>query len=325
MNILISGGSGFLGSAFSRELIARYRLQNKNVNITWLTRDSSQAHPDDINMMTYEELNQSDMSFEVIVNLAGAGIADSRWSDERKEQLLASRIQPTEALLAFMARTSSKPKLLVSGSAIGWYGTQGDKSLTESSGFETDFAHKLCDDWEQLALKATNHGVPVAIVRTGIVIHPEGGMLGKLLTPFKMGVGGQLGDGKQVMSWISREDWVGALIFIIEQHLANHISEQHHANVNSSDNGLKTANDTPAVVYNLTAPNPVTNHTFTKALGTWLHRPTFFTLPAFLLKLMFGEMSTLLIDGQKVLPKALLEAGYEFKQPTFQQALTEQE
>ncbi len=332
MNILISGGSGFLGSAFSRELIARYSLQNKNVNITWLTRDSSQAHPDDINMMTYEELTQSDMSFEVIVNLAGAGIADSRWSDERKEQLLASRIQPTEALLAFMARTSSKPKLLVSGSAIGWYGTQSDKSLTESSGFETDFAHKLCDDWEQLALKATNHGVPVAIVRTGIVIHPEGGMLGKLLTPFKMGVGGQLGDGKQVMSWISREDWVGALIFIIEQHLANHASdegqhtsEQHHANVNSSDNGLKTANDTPAVVYNLTAPNPVTNHTFTKALGTWLHRPTFFTLPAFLLKLMFGEMSTLLIDGQKVLPKALLEAGYEFKQPTFKQALTEQE
>ncbi|ERL56515.1 TIGR01777 family oxidoreductase [Psychrobacter aquaticus] len=331
MNILISGGSGFLGSAFSRELMARSRVQNKNVNITWLTRDSSQAHPDDINMMTYEELAQSDMSFEVIVNLAGAGIADSRWSDERKEQLLASRIQPTEALLAFIARTTIKPKLLLSGSAIGWYGTQGDKSLTESSGFETDFAHKLCDDWEQLALKAMNHGVPVAIVRTGIVIHPEGGMLGKLLTPFKMGVGGQLGDGKQIMSWISREDWVGAAIFIIEQHLANHTSEghhaseQHHTNVSSSDNVLETANDTPAVVYNLTAPNPVTNHTFTKALGTWLHRPTFFTLPEFLLKLMFGEMSTLLIDGQKVLPKALLEAGYEFKQPTFKQALTEQE
>ncbi len=325
MNILISGGSGFLGSAFSRELMARYRVQNKNVNITWLTRDSSQSHPDDISMMTYEELAQSDMSFEVIVNLAGAGIADSRWSDARKEQLLASRIQPTEALLAFIARTGIKPKLLLSGSAIGWYGTQGDKSLTESSGFETDFAHKLCDDWEQLAIQATNYGVPVAIVRTGIVIHPEGGMLGKLLTPFKMGVGGQLGDGKQIMSWISREDWVGAAICIIEQHLADHTSERPHANVSGSDNVLKTANDTPAVVYNLTAPNPVTNHTFTKALGAWLHRPTFFTLPEFLLKLMFGEMSTLLIDGQKVLPKALLEAGYEFKQPTFKQALTEQE
>ncbi|MGM8910962.1 TIGR01777 family oxidoreductase [Psychrobacter sp. 1U1] len=319
MNILISGGSGFLGSAFSRELMTRYRIQNKELQITWLTRDSSQAHPDDIAMMTYDELARTDKSFDVILNLAGAGIADSRWSDTRKEQLMASRVKPTESLLAFIARSSAKPKLLVSGSAIGWYGTQGDKPLTESSGFETDFAHKLCDDWEQLALKATEHGVPVAIVRTGVVIHPDGGMLGKLLTPFKMGVGGQLGDGKQIMSWVSREDWVGAAIFIIEKSLADPANTQMINN-----NSLKTTNDTPALVYNLTAPNPVTNHTFTKALGSWLDRPTFFTLPEFLLKLMFGEMSTLLIDGQKVLPQALQDAGYEFKQPTFKQALEEQ-
>lgn len=319
MNILISGGSGFLGSAFSRELMTRYRAQNKELHITWLTRDSSQAHPDDIAMMTYDELAETDKSFDVVLNLAGAGIADSRWSDTRKEQLMASRVKPTESILAFIARSSAKPKLLVSGSAIGWYGTQGDKPLTESSGFETDFAHKLCDDWEQLALKATEHGVPVAIVRTGVVIHPDGGMLGKLLTPFKMGVGGQLGDGKQIMSWVSREDWVGAAIFIIEKHLADYANTQMTGN-----NSLKTTNDTPALVYNLTAPNPVTNHTFTKALGSWLNRPTFFTLPEFLLKLMFGEMSTLLIDGQKVLPQALQDAGYEFKQPTFKQALEEQ-
>ena len=319
MNILISGGSGFLGSAFSRELMTRYRAQNKELHITWLTRDSSQAHPDDIAMMTYDELAKTDKSFDVVLNLAGAGIADSRWSDTRKEQLMASRVKPTESILAFIARSSAKPKLLVSGSAIGWYGTQGDKLLTESSDFETDFAHKLCDDWEQLALKATEHGVPVAIVRTGVVIHPDGGMLGKLLTPFKMGVGGQLGDGKQIMSWVSREDWVGAAIFIIEKHLADYTNTQMTGN-----NSLKTTNDTPALVYNLTAPNPVTNHTFTKALGSWLNRPTFFTLPEFLLKLMFGEMSTLLIDGQKVLPQALQDAGYEFKQPTFKQALEEQ-
>jgi len=319
MNILISGGSGFLGSAFSIELMTCYRAQNKEVDITWLTRDSSQAHPNDIAMMTYDELARSDESFDVILNLAGAGIADSRWSDTRKEQLLASRVKPTESLLAFIARSSIKPKLLVSGSAIGWYGVQGDKPLTESSGFEADFAHKLCDDWEQLALKATEHGVPVAIVRTGVVIHPEGGMLDKLLTPFKMGVGGQLGDGKQIMSWVSREDWVGAVIFIIEKHLADYTNGQ-----TMQDNSLKTTNDTPALVYNLTAPNPITNHTFTKALGSWLNRPTIFTLPEFLLKLMFGEMSTLLVDGQKVLPQALQDAGYEFKQPTFKQALEEQ-
>lgn len=316
MNILISGGTGFLGSAFSDELIERYRSQNKALHITWLTRDASQTHPTTISMMSYDELATTDNSYEVIVNLAGAGIADSRWSDERKETLFASRIKPTESLIAFIARTSVKPRLLVSGSAIGWYGTQGDKPLDESSGFENDFSHKLCQDWEHLALRATEHDVPVAIVRTGVVIHPSGGMLGKLLTPFKMGVGGQLGDGTQVMSWVSREDWVGAAIFIIEQHLAGHVAPHN--------NTLNTKSSTPAVVYNLTAPNPVTNHTFTKAVGAWLHRPTFFTLPESLLKLMFGEMSTLLIDGQKVLPNALLEAGYTFKQPTLEQALAAQ-
>ena len=320
MNILISGGSGFLGSAFSEALIKRYRSENKEVHITWLTRDSNQPHPIDIKMMTYDELTKSNQSFDVILNLAGAGIADKRWSAARKEQLLASRVQPTEALLAFIARSSTKPKLLVSGSAIGWYGAQGDKPLIEGSDFNTDFSHKLCDDWEQLALKATDYGVPVVIVRTGVVIHPEGGMVSKLLTPFKMGVGGQLADGKQIMSWISREDWVRAVLFIIEQHLTG----QQQAQLNNTSNTLNTASDTPAVVYNLTAPNPVTNHTFTKTLGAWLHRPTFFTLPKFLLKLMFGEMSTLLIDGQKVLPQALLNADFKFKQPTLKQALEQQ-
>lgn len=326
MNILISGGSGFLGSAFSQEIMARYRAKNKAVHITWLTRDSSQAHPNDIDMMTYDELASSDKRFDVILNLAGAGIADARWSDARKEQLLASRVKPTEALLAFIARTITKPKLMFSGSAIGWYGTQGDKPLTESSDFKKDFSHQLCDEWEQLALTATNYGVPVAIVRTGVVMHPEGGMLGKLLTPFKLGVGGQLGDGKQIMSWVSREDWVGAAIFIIEQHIAGieQVDTTYVERSSTDENTLQTANDTSAIIYNLTAPNPVTNHTFTKTLGSWLHRPTFFTLPAFLLKLMFGEMSTLLIDGQKVLPKALQDAGYEFKQPTLKQALEEQ-
>ena len=322
MKMLISGGSGFLGSALSDEMIKRYYQTGQDLAITWLTRDSTQAHPDGINMMTYDELDTTDKSFDVILNLAGAGIADSRWSDERKEQLLASRIKPTESILRFIERTHTKPKLLVSGSAIGWYGTQGDTPLTESSGFETDFAHKLCQEWEQLALNATKYEVPVVIVRTGVVIHPEGGMVAKLLLPFKCGVGGQLGDGQQIMSWISREDWVGAAIFIIEQHLAAQSAGKQK--VSHGDNALKTASDTPATVYNLTAPNPVTNHTFTKTLGSWLHRPTFFTLPEFLLKLMFGEMSTLLIDGQKVLPQALLDAGYSFKHSTLKQALEEQ-
>lgn len=325
MDILISGGSGFLGRAFSEEILKRYQHTDSDLHITWLSRDSSQKHPDSIGMMTYDELAQSDKSFDVILNLAGAGIADARWSDARKEQLLASRVKPTESLLTFIARTSIKPKLLVSGSAIGWYGVQGDQPLTESSGFASDFAHQLCDEWEQLALQAGKYGVPVAIVRTGVVIHPEGGMLGKLLMPFKMGVGGQLGNGQQIMSWVSRDDWVGAVIFIIEQHLARTVNTEQTSRAASAASTKTVNNNSAAVsVYNLTAPNPVTNHTFTKALGSWLQRPTFFTLPSFLLKLMFGEMATLLVDGQKVLPQALLEAGYEFKQPTLKQALEQQ-
>ena len=308
MDILISGGSGFLGSAFSDALIKRYQEQNKPLHITWLTRDSSQTHPDAISMLTYDELAKTDKSFDVILNLAGAGIADERWSDARKEALLASRIKPTESLLDFIARSSVKPKLLVSGSAIGWYGAQGNTPLTETSHAEDDFAHHLCETWEQLALQATKSGISVAIVRTGVVIHPDGGMLAKLLTPFKMGAGGQLGDGQQIMSWISRDDWVGAVISIIEQHLSGAVKTQQSMHS----------------IYNLTAPNPVTNHTFTKELGAWLHRPTFLTLPSAVLKLMFGEMSTLLIDGQKVVPQALLNAGYKFKYPTLKQALTQQ-
>ncbi len=339
MNILISGGSGFLGSAFSEEITRRYEQTEKPLTITWLTRDTSQEHPASVSLMSYDDLAHSDSNahdFDVIMNLAGAGIADSRWSDERKEQLLASRIKPTQALLEFIARASHKPKLLLSGSAIGWYGTQGDTPLTESSSYETDFAHKLCEEWEQLALKATDYDVPVAIVRTGVVMHPSGGMIAKLLLPFKMGVGGQLGNGQQIMSWISREDWVGAAIFIIEKQLAHTASSSHSDSVlkvdstlktdtrSKTDNALQTENDTLALVYNLTAPSPVTNHTFTKAMGSWLHRPTIFTLPEFLLKLMFGEMSTLLIDGQKVLPQALLAAGYEFKHTDMEQALEQQ-
>ena len=320
MNILISGGSGFLGSAFSYELQRRYQEMSKDLQITWLTRDSNQAHPSGITMMTYDELASSDTNFDVILNLAGAGIADARWSDARKAQLLASRMKPTQDLLAFIARSSVKPKLLVSGSAIGWYGNQGDKPLTESSGFQADFAHQLCDDWEQLARQATDSGVAVALVRTGVVIHPTGGMLSKLLTPFKMGVGGQLGNGQQIMSWISRDDWVSAVIFIIEQHLND---TTHHINEDTQAARHTTSNK-DVTIYNLTAPNPVTNHIFTKTLGAWLHRPTFFTLPEFLLKLMFGEMSTLLIDGQKVLPKALLDAGFEFKHQTLKEALEKQ-
>ena len=168
----------------------------------------------------------------------------------------------------------------------------------------TDFAHEICQAWEQLALTAQDtvtDAVPVAIVRTGVVIAPEGGMVGRLITPFKMGTGGRLGNGHQIMSWISRTDWVRAVIFIIEQNLTHTLPTQQ--------------------IYNLTNPTPISNAAFTDAMGTWLHRPTVMTLPAFVVKTMFGEMSTLLLDGQRVVPTALLDQGFEFNDLTVLDAL----
>lgn len=326
MNVLISGGSGFLGRALSDALIEQAKPQNESINesinegvkVTWLSRNPNQDHDDAIDIITYEELisrSQAAPHFDVIVNLAGAGIADSRWSDERKEELMASRIKPTEAILEFIAKAAIKPKLLLSGSAVGWYGDQGEKPLDEASQANPDFAHKLCDDWEQLASKATEFGVPVAIVRTGIVIHPDGGMVKRLLTPFKLGLGGKLGDGAQIMSWISRDDWVRAAIFVINEHLSKNRQSVSENNEPDSENSTK------AQIYNFTAPNPVTNLEFTQALGKWLHRPTVMSVPAPVLKVAFGEMSTLLLDGQKVLPKALLDSGFDFHQPSIEQAL----
>lgn len=313
MNILISGGSGFIGQALSQYLQGdrntsnHSSTQNISANITWLTRDINQAHPDSVSLMSYEQLKTTEATFDVIINLAGAGIADKRWSDERKQLLMQSRLKPTQALLDYIERIANKPKLLLSGSAVGWYGAQGDKVLDETSGFVDDFAHQICDSWEEQASLATQFGVPVALVRTGIVIHPKGGMIAKLLTPFKMGVGGQLGSGQQIMSWISLQDWVRAAILVIDEQL----------------------NQTPKAVdnmkiYNFTSTTPVSNRQFTKQLGDWLNRPTLMTLPEWLLKLMFGEMATLLIDGQKVLPTALLDLGFEFKHQTIQQALHQQ-
>ena len=309
MNILISGGSGFLGTAFSEWVHENHNAQV--TRITWLTRNPNQSHPDYVNMMSYHELKTTPQTFDVIINLAGAGIADKRWSEERKQTLFDSRLKPTQAIIEFIALTQQRPKLFISGSAIGWYGTQGDTPLDETSSPEPDFPHRLCDAWEGEASIATGMGVPVVVVRTGVVIHPDGGMVARLHTPFKLGVGGKLGDGTQIMSWISRADWIRAVWFIIQRHLPNATNSK----AQSADSMAEVS------IYNVTAPNPVSNRQFTKAMGNWLNRPTVFTLPSPMLKLMFGEMATLLIDGQKVLPKHLQESGFEFEYPTIDKAL----
>lgn len=294
MNILITGGSGFLGRALSDAL-----HREEHARITWLTRTPQQNAPAHVRLLGYDALPRCAEQFDVLINLAGAGIAERRWTVTRKVALYASRLTPTQSLLDWIATAPAKPRLLISGSATGWYGAQGDDALTEAdTRFTDDFPHQLCDRWEQLARQAEAHGVPVAIVRTGIVLDPAGGILARLRLPFRLGLGGRLGSGRQYMSWISRHDWVRAVRHILHQPDTAH-----------------------RPLYNLTAPHPVRNAAFTRTLADALHRPARLPAPAFALRLALGELATLLLDGQNVLPAALNETGFRFEHPQLADAL----
>lgn len=289
MRILVAGGSGFLGRALSA------RLQQDGAEVAWLSRSPSRPAPEGIRVIGYDQLAPGDR-FDAVVNLAGAGIADRRWSDRRKQLLYESRLGPARALVEWMRRSERRPRILLGGSAVGWYGAQGDARLTEESPAARDFSHVLCDAWESASMEAIALGVPVLLLRTGIALHPDGGMLRRLLPAFRLGLGGRLGDGRQVLSWIAREDWVEVTRVLIRRHLDG-------------------AEDAPVGPVNLTAPEPVSNAGFTRALGRALRRPTVLTVPAPLLRLALGEMSTLLLDGQRVVPQRLRQAGFEFRHP----------
>ena len=234
---------------------------------------------------------------DAVINLSGASIGDGRWTEKRKQLLRTSRIDLTDFLVAHLSRLENGPSVLVNASAVGYYGTPGDELLTEASPRGDDFAASLVGDWEDSAIRARDHGMRVAIVRSGIVLSAEGGALKKMLLPFKLGLGGRLGSGRQYFSWVSLPD-------IVEIYV--------HALTSDIDG-----------VLNGTAPAPVTNAEYTKALGAALGRPTIFPVPGFAMKLLFGSelAESLLLNGQRVLPARLQTDGFEFKRPTVQEAL----
>ncbi len=285
MNILITGGTGFLGSALIKNLL------ELGHNVTVLSRS-----PDKVSNIcgagvkalgSLQQLKADDC-FQVIINLAGAPIIDSRWTEERKQLIRASRIGLTEQLIDYIARVKVKPDLFISGSAIGYYGDQGDAKLTEQSAPGKDFSGQLCMDWEAAAKKAEQFGVRVCLIRTGLVIGDGGGFLGRMLLPFHLGLGGHLGDGRQWMSWIHRQDWINIVLTTM------------------TDSSMQGP-------YNATAPNPVTNAAFTEILAQRLHRPAILPIPSWLLKILLGEMSQLLLGSQRVLPERLLAQGFSFQ------------
>jgi len=297
MNYLITGGTGLIGQALIKQL-----LRQKAV-ITVLTRNINNAKkllPASIHLIDTLSIADID-NCDVVINLAGETIADKRWSTKQKNTICQSRWQLTSAIAELIKQAKNPPNLFLSGSAIGFYGRQNNQVVIDENFTQAhqEFTHEVCQQWEQLALQAASKNTRVAVLRTGIVLAPvkSGGALAKMFLPFKLGVGGKVSSGEQIMSWIHIEDMVNAILFIAQ-------------------------NENLDGAINLTAPMPVSNGVFSKALATQLKRPCFFTTPAWVFKLLFGEMSDLLLYGQQVVPAKLLNAGFVFNHKTVNEALS---
>ncbi len=284
MKILVVGGSGFIGKDLCYQL-----LKNRH-QVSVFTR-AMKEHPEwPLSINFINELISDDDYYDVIINLAGESLNKKRWNEEVKKNIYESRIQTTQKIINFIEESKLKPKLFISGSAVGYYGNHDNQIFTEESiPKDNGFTHKLCADWEKTAEQALKYGVRVCLLRTGIVLGKNGGALKEMILPFNFGLGAKLGNGKQWMSWIHMEDAVGAIIFLIN-------------------------NDSLKGAFNLTAPEATNNQTFSSELAAALHRPCFLTMPKIVVEMLFGEMGkTLLLNGQKVVPAKLLNSGYQFK------------
>ena len=294
MKILITGASGLIGKALQRsfsekgyEMLLAGRAEPKKANdIKWSVEDGFR-----------EEDRERLEGLDAVVHLAGEGIAGLRWTEEKKKAIRESRVKGTQNLVNMLAELDHRPRVLISGSAMGFYGDRGDEIVTETSKAGDNFLADVAKEWEAESRRAEDSGIRTVLLRTAIVLSKDGGALATMLMPFKLGVGGVVGTGKQWMSWVSLDDVVAIINFAIEnEHLRGAV--------------------------NVASPNPVTNEEFTKTLGDVLYRPTFLPLPEFAVNLMFGEMGdTLLLNSTRVEPKRLKDAGYEFKFPDLKSAI----
>jgi len=302
MRIFIAGGTGLVGTRLIAKLLARgdqavvLTRRPEIAQEKWGTRCTVIAG----NPMEEGPWMGAVADCDAVVNLVGENVFARRWRAWFKELLYTSRIKSTEHIAAALNQqpllASGKPRVLVNASAIGYYGPRGDEELTESSPPGDDFLARLCVDWEKAALTASAAGARVVILRVGVVLDRAGGALAKMLTPFRMFVGGPVGSGKQYVSWIHHADMVGLILF-----------------------GLDTAG--AAGPLNATSPNPATNRQLAKALGRALHRPSFWRTPKFMLRLMLGQVASLITTGQRVLPRRALELGYTLQFPDLDAAL----
>jgi uncharacterized protein (TIGR01777 family) len=298
MHIFISGATGFIGRALV------LRLQRDGHSITAWVRDEERARGAlgaDVDLLPVEAgeqaLRDALAVSDGVVNLAGEPLV-GRWTRTRRQAICESRVRLTERLVHAMQYAEHQPSVLVSGSAVGYYGDRGDEVLTEDAAPADDFLARLCRDWECSALRAQPAGTRVVLLRTGIVLGREGGALGRLLLPFKLGVGGYIGSGKQYMPWIHLHDHVDMIAAAL------------------SDERFQGP-------LNVSAPAPVTNRDFGRALGRALHRPAVMPVPGFALKLALGEASSVLLTGQRAMPEKALDLGFTFRYPEIDSALAE--
>jgi len=293
MKIAVTGATGFIGRVLTSE------LEHRGIEYTIVTRrpaEAAQLCPRAGAVIDWEALDpQSFDGLDGVIHMAGAPVAQ-RWTTTARREIRQSRETPTRQLVRSLGQTDRPPPVLVSFSAIGYYGPTGDEKLTESSPPGSDFLAEVCVAWEREALAARAFGIRVVTPRVGIAIGPGGGALGQMILPFKLGVGGPIGSGREWMSWIHVRDVVGIVLDAL-------------------------TNERLEGAINATAPEPVPNREFAKALGRVLHRPAVLPTPVFGLKLMFGGFADILATGQRVVPARALEAGYRFSHPDLEPAL----
>ena len=288
MRIIITGGSGLIGRALVDSLAKDgYELIVLSRNPAAVKNLPKGARAEKWDGQSAQGWGQLADGAGAIVNLAGATISE-KWSDARKKEIRDSRVNAGKAIVEAVKAAKQKPGVVVQSSAVGYYGPRGAEEITEASSVGNDFLAKVCQEWEASTEELDGLGIRRPIIRTGVVLDLHGGALPKMVMPVKLFVGGPIGSGKQYFPWIHLKDEVAAIRFVIE---------------NKNANG----------VYNLSAPQPLTNKEFTQAIGKVLGRPTFMPVPAFAMKTMFGEMSTLLLDGQRQIPVRLLKEGFKFQ------------
>ncbi|MEW9799179.1 TIGR01777 family oxidoreductase [Alteromonas sp. CYL-A6] len=293
MKILVTGGSGFIGRHLIPELLREHQ-------ITVLTRSPDRAArllPAGCECVS--DLSEVDMNtIDAVINLAGEPIADKRWTPQQKQRICDSRWTLTARLASMINDCETPPGVFLSGSAIGYYGRQGDTLVTEATtDVHDEFTHQVCAKWEAIAEGVDQSKTRLCLLRTGVVLNAGEGALARMALPFKLGIGGKIGSGEQYLSWIHIDDMVSAMLYLL-------------------------SHDSCRGVYNMTAPEPVTNKVFSQALARALHRPCLFTVPAFSMKLLMGEAADMVLTGQRVVPARLQEAGFSFRYADADSALT---